>query len=155
MKNIINAVSRFCRRRSVGLFFIRAVTGSVFIAHGWDKINNIAGVTAMLTHMGVVSPELFGPFIAWLEVVGGIALFLGVLPRIFGAALGIEMLFAIFLSGIGRGFHAHELELMLMASSFGIAFIGSGWISIFRLECALCGGMLCAKDEDCPKRQPG
>ena len=151
MKNIINLVSRYWRRRSLGLFIIRIVTGSVFFAHGWDKINNTAMVSGMLMHMGVVAPEFFGPFIAWLEVVGGIALILGVLPRIFGAMLGIEMLLAIYLSGVGGGFHKHELELMLMASSFGIALVGSGWISLFRMECTDCGGMICKPGDDCPK----
>lgn len=136
MKHLINIVSRYLRRRSLGLFLIRAVTGAVFIALGLEGVQ--------------VAPD----FIAWLEVVGGIALFLGVLPRIFGAALGIMMLGTLF-SNLGAGFDANALTLMLMASSFSIAFIGSGWISLFRLECALCGGMLCAKDQDCPKRPPG
>jgi uncharacterized membrane protein YphA (DoxX/SURF4 family) len=137
MKHLINSVSRYWRRRSVGLFFIRAVTGSVFFAHGWSALQ--------------AAPDMF----AWLQIVGGIALFLGILPRIFGFVLGVYMLATIYMTGAGLGFKAHELELMLMASSFAIAFIGSGWISLFRLECALCGGMLCAKDQDCPKRPPG
>lgn len=136
MKGIINSLSRYWRRRSLGLFCIRAVAGLLFVWLGLEALQIGSGI------------------VAWLEVVGGIALFLGVLPRIFGAVLGIVMLVTLF-SNLGAGLDGNALMLMLMASSFGIAFIGSGWISLFRLECALCGGMLCAKDEDCPKRQPG
>lgn len=144
-------MSRYWRRRSLGVFLIRIVTGAVFVAHGWDKVHNTDMVIGMLTHMGVIAPVFFAYVITWLEVVGGAALILGVLTRPFAAALGFEMLFAVYLTGVGRGFHSHELELMLMASSFAIALIGSGWISLWRMECSFCGGILCKSGPDCPR----
>lgn len=151
MKDFLNKASRYWRRRSLGLFILRLMTGAIFFAHGWDKIHDIPGVVGAFASLGVVAPEFFGPVVAWLEIVGGLGLMLGLGARIFGAALGVVMLFAVYLTDIGTGFRAHELELMLMAASFAIAFIGSGWISLWRLECGYCGGMLCSSGDDCPK----
>ena len=92
MKEHINKMSRFCSKPSLGLLIIRIAVGAVFLAHGWMKIGNVEMVSGMLGHMGVVAPGVFGPFIAWLEVIGGLMLIFGVLTRVAGVALGIEML---------------------------------------------------------------
>jgi putative oxidoreductase len=112
------------------------------------KINDLGMVEGMFVHFGLGGPV--GIFIAWLEVVGGLALILGVLTRIFAVAFGIEMLVAIFLTGVSRGYGAHEFEIYLMLVSFGIALAGSGTYSLWKMECDLCGGMLCRADMDCP-----
>lgn len=143
MKNTINKMSRFCYKPSLGLLLIRVAIGAVFLSHGWMKIGNVDMVTGMLSHMGVIAPGFFGPFISWLEVIGGLMLIFGILTRIAGAALGIEMVFAIFLTGIGRGFGAHELEMLLAAGSLGIALVGSGRYALYKMECDNCAGMLC------------
>jgi putative oxidoreductase len=76
-----------------------------------------------------------GVFIAWLEVVGGLALILGILTRPFAVAFGIEMLVAFFLTGgFARGLMPHDLEIVLMLNSFALALAGSGrWalLSVF------------------------
>ncbi len=143
MKEFINKMSRFCYRPSLGLLFIRVAVGAVFLAHGWMKIGNVDMVSGMLGHMGVIAPGFFGPFISWLEVVGGLMLIFGILTRVAAAALGIEMIFAIFLTGIGKGFGPHELEILLMAGSLGIALLGSGKFALYKMECDNCAGMLC------------
>ena len=153
MKELINQCSRFFYQKSLGLLLLRIGTGYIFLTHGWMKIHNIAMVSGMMTHLGVVMPEFFGPFIAWLEVIGGIMLILGVLTRFFGAVFGIEMLFAIFLTGFSRGLGAHDLEIILMLSSFAIALIGSGRFSLYKMECAHCGGMLCDGKKCSPKSE--
>ena len=86
-------------------------------------------------------------FIALLEVLGGVALILGAATRLFGALLGIEMIVAILLTGIGRGWGAHELELLLAAASLAIALTGSGRWSAYKMECDTCGGILCDGEE--------
>ena len=85
-----------------------------------------------------------GIFIAWLEVVGGLALILGILTRVFAVAFTIEMLVAIFLTGgFAKGYQPHEMELFLMLVSGGLALAGSGRFSVWNMECDECGGMLC------------
>lgn len=144
---MILKASRFCLRPALGLLLIRIAAGIVFFAHGYSKVGNIPGAEGMMIHFGL--PGGVGLFIAWLEVIGGLALVLGVIPRVFGVIFGIEMIVAIFLTGgAARGYQPHELEIVLMLLSFGIALAGSGRYSLFAMECKTCGGMLC--DECAP-----
>jgi len=149
MRSSINQLSRFTRNRSFGLLLIRLGVGLVFFMHGWSKVNNLPGVEGMFTHMGLGGTT--GLFIAWLEVIGGVCLILGIFTRLFGLAFAIEMLVAIFLAGgVGAGYQQHELEIFLMLVSLGVAFAGSGSYSLWKMECDFCGGMLCKADMDCP-----
>lgn len=148
MFNTLNGWAVKLRNRALGLLLIRLGTGLVFLMHGWMKVNNLSGVEGMFIHFGLGGPV--GIFIAWLEVIGGLALILGVATRIFGALFAIEMLVAIFLTGgAAVGYKPHELELFLLLVSLGIAFAGSGSYSVYPIECHHCGAMYC-KDKDCP-----
>ena len=148
MKDLVNKMSRYCHNTSLGLLFIRLAAGSVFFMHGWSKIHNFAGVTGMMQHLGVFAPGFMGPFVAWVEVIGGLMLILGIVTRVAAVALAIDMLFAILLTGLGRGWGPHELELVLMAASLGIALTGSGKYALYKMECKNCLGMVC-DGKDC------
>ena len=71
---------------------LRIVTGFLFAAHGWQKFNEftIAGTQASFAQMGVPAANVAAPVIATLELVGGIALIVGVLTRVFAALLAVN-----------------------------------------------------------------
>jgi len=147
---MINGWSYKLAHRSIGLLLIRIAVGLVFLMHGWTKIGNLSGVEGMFTGFGL--PGVTGILIAWLEVIGGVALIVGILPRLFALLFGIEMLVAIFLTGFGRGlYRPHELEIFLMLVSFGIMFAGSGRFAFWSGECRRCGAYMCKLGPDnCP-----
>jgi putative oxidoreductase len=148
MFNTLNGWSVKLRNRSLGLLLIRIGTGLVFLVHGYGKVGNLAGAEAMFVHFGLGAAT--GDLIAWLEVIGGLALILGVATRYFAAAFAVEMLVAYFLTGgFGTGYRPHELEIFLMLMSAGIALHGSGRYSLYPLECEHCGALYC-KDPNCP-----
>ena len=148
MFKALNKLSVRWRDRSLGILLIRIGTGLVFLMHGWMKVSNLAGAEGMFVGFGL--PAWVGIVIAYLEVIGGIALILGIATRIFGTAFAIEMFVAIFLAGgIAAGYRPHELELFLMLVSAGLAFHGSGKYSLYPLECEHCGAIYCM-DPDCP-----
>jgi putative oxidoreductase len=156
MKKFLNSASRFFFARSLGILLIRLEVGFVFLTHGLSKVQNIAGTEMMFSHMGF--PMGVGAFIAWLEVIGGAALILGILTRPIAVAFGIEMLVAVYLN-LGRtgmnGMPASwqsiigGMEMFLALMSFALALMGSGRYALFAMECKSCGGMLC-KGEQCP-----
>ena len=151
MKELILKMSRFCHNRALGLLLIRIAVGMVFLMHGYGKVMNLAMPEGMMVHFGF--PAFMGDFIAWLEVVGGLALIFGFMTRVFGVALGIEMVVAYFLTGgFGTGYKPHELELVLMLLSFGVALTGSGRYAVYAMECRDCGGMLCSENGTCEKK---
>lgn len=122
---MLNRISRYWFRRSLGLLLIRIGTGAVFFAHGLMKWQNLSKTQAMFQHGFGFPPELT-TFLAVIEILGGVMFIFGIFTRVAGVVLGIEMLVAIFLTGLGRGWSAHELEFLLMALSFGLALAGSG-----------------------------
>ena len=117
---------------------LRIITGFLFAAHGWQKFNEltIAGTQAAFAQMGVPAANLVAPVVATLELVGGIALILGVLTRMFAALLAVNMLGALFLvhapAGIFAATGGYELVLILAAAALAVALVGAGKVSVDR-----------------------
>src|SRR6185437_893560 len=87
------------KRFDTALLVLRLVVGTIFIMHGYQKVFTIgiASITTMFTHMGVPFAALVAPLVAVLELVGGIAIVLGVVTRIAGLLLAIDMFCAILI----------------------------------------------------------
>ncbi|HEX7651586.1 MAG TPA: DoxX family protein [Candidatus Paceibacterota bacterium] len=152
MKSFFNGASRFWFARSLGILIIRLEVGFVFLTHGLSKVENISRTTQMFVGMGF--PAWVGFFIGWLEVIGGAALILGILTRVFAVAFGIEMLVAVALSLARAGSSMAAaapswqstiggMEMFLAIMSFAIALMGSGRYALYAMECRNCGGMKC------------
>jgi putative oxidoreductase len=123
---------------TTALTILRVIAGVVFAAHGWQKFNDftIAGTQASFTKMGVPAPEIAAPVISTLELVGGIALILGVLTRVFAALLTLDMLGALVLvhapAGLFVSEGGYELVLVLAAATSAVALAGPGRFSVDR-----------------------
>lgn len=117
---------------------LRVITGFLFAAHGWQKFNEwtIAGTQAAFTQMGVPAAGLTAPVIATLELVGGAALIIGVLTRVFAVLLALDMLGALFLVHVSAGVFAatggYELVLLLAGAALAVALVGAGKLSADR-----------------------
>jgi putative oxidoreductase len=114
---------------SYGLLPIRIMTGLTFIVHGVPKFFDVSGGYAFFQSVNLPS-ELFIP-IALLEVIGGLAILLGVLTRIASAILMIEMIGAILAVKLSKGFiGGYEFELLLTSICITLVIMGPGKISI-------------------------
>jgi len=90
------------------------VCGIVFLNEGilkfLDPATNGAGRFA---NIGIPAPEFFGPFVASVEVLGGITLILGLFTRIVALALFLNISVAIFTTKIpvllGHGYLGFSL----------------------------------------------
>jgi putative oxidoreductase len=123
---------------TTALTILRVIVGFLFAAHGWQKFSEftIAGTQASFAQMGVPAANAAAPIIATLELVGGIALILGVLARVFAALLALDMLGALFLVHASAGVFAakggYELVLLLAGAALAVALAGAGRISVDR-----------------------
>ncbi|MGH9775442.1 MAG: DoxX family protein [Candidatus Acidiferrales bacterium] len=73
------------------LLVVRLYWGWLFAQDGWAKLHNLSGVTDFFTSLNLPFPHLTAIFISTIELVGGILLALGLLSRLTGLALTINM----------------------------------------------------------------
>jgi putative oxidoreductase len=120
------------RQLSIGLAVLRVAVAAVFINHGRQKlfVYGFAGVTGAFTQMGVPLPGVMGPLIGVLEFFGGIALVAGFLTRLLGVAFAFDMLGAILLVQLKKGFSGYELEFLLLGASVALFLTGAGRFSV-------------------------
>jgi putative oxidoreductase len=106
-------------------------------AHGWQKLVQMspgAFGSGMLDGLGVPLPLFFGWAVTLIELVGGLALILGLVTRlaaILNAAVLIGALILVktgvgLLSPMGGPMPGAELELGLIAGLVTVAFLGPG-----------------------------
>ncbi|MEO8562105.1 MAG: DoxX family protein [bacterium] len=123
------------RQTDAGLALLRIVLGATFIMHGGQKlfVYGFAGVTGAFGQMGIPMPGLLGPFVAFVEFFGGIALVLGLLTRLSAIGVGATMVVAILTVHLKAGFFAPggvEFPLSLLAAAVTLVITGAGAFSL-------------------------
>ena len=82
------------------------MVGIVFVMHGQQKLfeMGVGGVSGFFASLGVPAPQVAAVVVSLLETIGGVALILGVLTRLFGLLLTGDMLVALLLVHRPNGF---------------------------------------------------
>lgn len=119
----------------VGPLVTRVVVGIIFLVHGWMKVGmGIAGTAGFLASLGIPAASMFAVLLIIGEVVGGIALILGIGTR-FWAAVGIIIsLVAFFTVHLEKGFlvgnGGYEFILLIGAVMVSLVVMGAGKYSV-------------------------
>ncbi|WP_217603592.1 DoxX family protein [Chitinophaga sp. GbtcB8] len=134
--------------RQLAPLFLRLVIGLGFMAHGWAKLSRgPAGFEKLLSQIGVPFPHMM----AWLsiltELLGGLAIFLGLFVSIAAIPLIVTMLVAMFTIHIHYGFSSvktigltpqgpvfgppgYEINLVYIAGLVSLVITGAGVLSV-------------------------
>jgi putative oxidoreductase len=73
----------------------RVAVGLVFVTAGWGKLQNLERVVEFFRSLGIPAPELQAPFVAAVELVGGLLLVAGLGTRFVAVPLAATMVVAI------------------------------------------------------------
>jgi putative oxidoreductase len=120
-------------RYEYSAFLLRILLGITFFVHGFAKFHNgIGHVVGFFQSIGIPGFLAYG--IATLEVIGGLALVLGIGTRVFSTLFIFNMLGAILTAKLKAGFMGgYEFELALLAMSLSLALTGSQFYSLDHL----------------------
>ena len=116
---------------------LRVVVGLLFAVHGYQKLT-LMGVDAfagMLAGMGIPLAGVMAWVVILTEVIGGIALVLGIGSRHFSTLLAIIMTVAILKVKLVKGWGEYNYDLMLLIACISLILSGPGPLA---LEDAVC-----------------
>ena len=127
--------SRYSSNVDAALLVLRLIVGLVFVVHGGQKlfVFGLGNVAGNFAKMGIPAASLTGPLVALVELLGGLGFIGGLLTRLSGLGLAIDMLGAIFFVHLAKGFMApmgFEYPLTLLAVSAALMVTGAGRYSI-------------------------
>jgi putative oxidoreductase len=87
-------VAAVSRLQSPFLLLVRLYWGSQFATNGWAKLHHLAHVTEFFSSLGLPAPGPTAALVSTVECVGGVVLALGLLSRLTGLVLTIDMAMA-------------------------------------------------------------
>jgi putative oxidoreductase len=122
---------------------LRLAGGAIFVAHGAQKLfgafggYGLDGTGQFFDSLGLSPGYLMALLAGAAELLGGLALILGLLVRPAAAALAFTMFVAVFAVHFDKGFFldkgGYEYALAMLAVSLSLLFSGGGRVSLDRL----------------------
>ncbi|MCG7343826.1 DoxX family protein [Sporosarcina sp. ACRSL] len=122
------------KKYELGLLILRVVLGVTFLIHGIAKLQmGLGNVAGWFESIGILG--FLGYVVSFIELLGGIALIIGLGTRIVSALIGIVMVGAIFTSKLSLGFigevaAGYELDVALLAMAAVLVISGSQLLSL-------------------------
>src|SRR6267378_1962126 len=129
---------------------LRLVLGFGFMAHGWAKLSRgPSGFAKLLTQIGAPLPETTAWVSTFVELLGGLAIFVGAFVEVVSVPLIVMMLVAMFTVHLKYGFSSiktigltedgprfgppgYEVNLLYIAGLVALILGGAGTLSIDR-----------------------
>jgi putative oxidoreductase len=144
------------RQTDIGLLVLRVIIGTIFVAHGGQKlfVFGLDGVAGGFAQMGVPMAGLVGPLVGFVEFFGGLALITGLLTRLAGVGLAVVMTGAMMLVHLPNGFFAPngiEFTLALFGSAVALVLTGAGRFSLDALVTSRSGAPAAASAPEAVK----
>jgi putative oxidoreductase len=113
------------------------VVGVILVVAGYIKLTGMDNTVNYFTNQGFPVPVVTAWFVALLEFLGGLALMAGFLVRHLAILYTIQFIVAaLWVKFPNQGYTNTRIDLMLIAASAALYFIGAGpWsVDSARLE---------------------
>jgi len=130
---------------------LRLIIGFGFMAHGWAKLSRgPSGFAELLAQIGAPLPEATAWVTTFVELIGGLAIFVGAFVEVVSIPLIVMMLAAMFSVHLRYGFSSintigltadgpkfgppgYEVNLLYIAGLVSLILGGAGAMSVDRL----------------------
>ena len=119
---------------------LRLGLGVMFLAHGLQKAfgmlggSGIEGFSQMLSSLGFAPAVPFAYLVAYIELLGGLFLILGLFTRVSSVMLVMVMIVAMFKVHFSNGFFGmnggYEYNFIIILSCLSLLISGPGHLSI-------------------------
>ena len=135
------ALQAKCGWQGQGIALLRMIVGIVFLAHGCQKlfVYHFSGVAGMFTGIGIPLPAVSAVVVTLVELLGGLALFFGLLTRWAALLLAINMAVAVLAVHLKGGFFLREPRIRVRADFAGrqcaLVLAGPGVCAFDNLIC--------------------
>jgi putative oxidoreductase len=119
----------------LALLVARVALGVILVAHGWQKLDEwtVSGTASSFGDMGIPAPTLSATFVTAVEMIGGVALIIGLLTPVVAVLNLVNMLGALVMvhaeNGIFVAENGFELVLAIFAGLVTVAILGAGRFS--------------------------
>jgi putative oxidoreductase len=129
---------------------LRLIIGFGFMAHGWAKLSRgPSGFAILLAQIGAPLPEATAWVSTFMELLGGLAIFVGAFVEVVSVPLIVMMLVAMFTVHLRYGFSSvntigltedgpqfgppgYEVNLLYIAGLVSLILGGAGALSVDR-----------------------
>lgn len=112
----------------------RVALGVVFVQSGWGKLHDLPRVVDYFASLGIPAPQLQAPFVASVELAGGVLLLAGLFTRVAAAPLAATMVVALVTAKRADVASASDLfatvELLYLLLLGALAAFGGGALSL-------------------------
>ena len=112
----------------------RLALGWVFVQSGWGKLHDLPRVVDYFASLGIPAPHLQAPFVAGVEVAGGLLLLAGLFTRVASLPLAATMVVALLTAKRADIATASDLfgtvELLYLLLLGLLAAFGAGAVSL-------------------------
>ena len=119
---------------------LRVGVGLTFFFSGYAKVaGGVENVAGFFGNLGIPLPGAMAPFVAYLELIGGLALIVGALTEVFSFLFICVMVVAILTAklpafaqaaSLAEGWTEIRIEVMLLLASACLLLLGAGRYSV-------------------------
>lgn len=112
----------------------RLALGWVFVQSGWGKLHDLPKVVEYFGSLGIPAPQLQAPFVATVELLGGLLILGGLFTRFVSVPLAFTMVVALLTARRGDLASAGDLygtvEFLYLLGFGYLAAFGAGILSL-------------------------
>lgn len=117
------------KKNQIAAAILRVILGVIFFMHGLSKFKDgIHNTVGFFESLGL--PGFTAYMVALIELIGGIALVIGVGTRLISVLFALIMVGAIIMVKIGDGFFGIEFDLVLLAISICLAIVNQSYLAL-------------------------